>query len=179
VKTTVFVAAWVALGVLAGCSTGAETEDPPPPPAALEPAPPGTEESTDSSLPGEAPEPSSSSCSDDTREAIEDTVVGQVSAFSDGDFETAYTYASPSFRAGVPLDVFGQIIRTNYPQLLDASNARSGPCDADLTNGLATIVMAFNTQDDPSYTLRYVLERVDEQWLISGAAEETISRDQA
>lgn len=113
-------------------------------------------------------------CSAGTREAIESTVVGQVDAFSQGDFESAYAFASPVFQAGMPLEVFGTLIRINYPQLLEASNARSGPCDADEENGVSTIVMRFDTPSESGYTLRYILEYVDDRWRISGAAEEEI-----
>jgi hypothetical protein len=113
-------------------------------------------------------------CSDGTRQAIEATVVGQVDAFSAGDFESAYQFASPDFQEGMPLEVFGTLIRINYPQLLEASNARSGPCDADEDNGVSTILMRFDTPSEPGYTLRYLLEYVGDQWRISGASREEI-----
>lgn len=114
-------------------------------------------------------------CSEGTREAIEATVVGQVDAFSVGDFEQAYQFASPGFQNGMPLDVFGTLIRLNYPQLLEATNARSGDCDADEDNGVSTIVMRFDTPSDPGYTLRYILEYVGDQWRISGASEQEVA----
>jgi hypothetical protein len=114
-------------------------------------------------------------CTDPTRTAIEATVVGQVEAFSAGDFDTAYDFASPSFQAGMPREVFGTLIRASYPQLLEATNARSGPCDADEDFGVSTIVMRFDTPQETGYTLRYILELVDDQWRISGAAQEEVA----
>lgn len=172
------VVGFIAVGLLSGCAAASESDsEPPEPVASQEPAPP------ERPAPPEGLDPSDESpselglgpCSGETREAIENTVVGQVSAFSAGDFEAAYAFASPSFQEGMPLDVFGPLIRINYPQLLEASNARSGPCDADLTGGFSTIVMRFDTPTDPNYTLRYVLERVGEQWRIAGAQQETVA----
>jgi hypothetical protein len=81
--------------------------------------------------------------------------------------------ASPSFHAGVSLEMFVRLIQQNYPQLLTANNARSGSCEADVDFGLATILVRFDTPSDPSYTLRYVVELVEGQWRISGANQET------
>lgn len=114
-------------------------------------------------------------CEDGTRAAIEATVVGQVEAFSVGDFEAAYAFASPSFQASMPLPFFEQLIATSYPQLLDARSARSGSCDADLDAGVSTIQIRIETNQDTSSTLRYVLEYVDESWRIIGASEEQVA----
>lgn len=111
-------------------------------------------------------------CEDETRGAIEATVVGQVEAFSVGDFEAAYAFASPSFQAGMPLPVFEQLIAVNYPQLLDARSARSGSCNADLDAGVSTIQIRIETNQDTTSTLRYVLEYIEESWRIIGASEE-------
>jgi hypothetical protein len=175
-KMGALVAACFLAGILAGCtppdSPGVE---PPQPAVSQEPTVPDVAPTPDEPETPPPPERSLGPCSSETRQAIEDTVVGQVTAFSDGDFEAAYAFASPSFQRGIPLEVFGQIIRTNYPQLLAASNARSGPCDADLAGGVSTIVMRFDTPTDANYTLRYVLELVEEQWRIAGANQETVA----
>jgi hypothetical protein len=174
--TTIIIAAVLLVGAVGSCTPLEDSDAELPPPTALEePALPDTTDVPDRSDTAPAPENSLSPCSGETRQAIEDTVVGQVSAFSDGDFEEAYSYASPSFQAGVPLEVFRQIISVNYPQLLDATNARSGPCEADVAGGVSTIVMRFDTALDPTYTLRYVLELVEDQWRIAGASQEPVA----
>ena len=113
-------------------------------------------------------------CDDAVRNAIDATIAAQTQAFLDENFDAAYALASPSFQAGIPLDTFVRLIRVNYPQLLTAANARSGSCEADVDNGIATIVVQFDTPSDPSYTLRYVVELVQGQWRISGANQETV-----
>ena len=119
------------------------------------------------------PELSLSPCDDGVKDAIDATIGAQTQAFLDGDFDAAYALASPSFQAGIPVSVFTRIIRLSYPQLLTAENARSGSCEADLSLGLATILVRFDTSSDPNYTLRYVMELVEGQWRISGANQET------
>lgn len=121
------------------------------------------------------PELDLSPCDDGVKNAIDATIGAQTQAFRDGDFDAAYALASPSFQAGVPIEMFSRIIRLNYPQLLTADNARSGSCEADVSNGLATILVRFDTASDPSYTLRYVVELVEGQWRISGANQEIVA----
>lgn len=119
-------------------------------------------------------EVSATPCDAVTRAAIETAVIGQVNAFSLGDFDAAYAFASPGFQEGMSREVFGQLIRANYAQLLQATNPRSSSCDADEQNGFSTIVMRFDTPTTSGYTLRYVLEYVDNQWRIAGASEEAV-----
>jgi hypothetical protein len=116
-----------------------------------------------------------SPCDDAVKESIDATIAAQTRAFRDGDFDAAYALASPSFQAGMPIDVFARLIQLNYSQLLTADNARSGSCEADVANKLATIVVRFETASDPAYTLRYVVELVGGQWRISGANPEVVA----
>jgi hypothetical protein len=131
----------------------------------------GSGEEPDSGM----PELTLSPCDEVVKGAIDATIGAQTQAFRDGDFDAAYALASPSFQAGVPLDVFSSLIRLNYPQLLTADNARSGSCEADVPNGLATILVRFVTSSDPAYTLRYVMELVEGQWRVSGANQELVA----
>ena len=121
------------------------------------------------------PQLSLSPCDDGVKDAIDATIGAQTQAFRDGDFDAAYALASPSFQAGVSVEGFSRIIRLNYPQLLTADNARSGFCEADVPNGLATILVRFDTSSDPNYTLRYVVELVEGQWRISAANQEIVA----
>jgi hypothetical protein len=114
------------------------------------------------------------SCGAAVRADIESAIIGQVEAFVAGDFDTAYSYASPDFQRGVPLEAFRQIIRMDYPGLLEATNPTSGVCDVDEERGFAMMVMSFTTPTTSRYTLRYVLEYVDDRWRIAGASEESV-----
>jgi hypothetical protein len=111
-------------------------------------------------------------CEEDIKQDIDRTIGAQTQAFRDGNFDAAYALASPSFQAGIPVEAFARLIRLNYPQLLTADNARSGSCEVDATDSIATIVVRFDTASDPEYTLRYVVEWVGDQWRISGANQE-------
>jgi len=136
---------------------------------------PSPESEVEESPGSQMPELVLSPCDDGVKDAIDATIGQQTQAFRDGDFDAAYALASPSFQAGMPLDVFSRLIRLNYPQLLTANNARSGSCEADVPNGLATILVRFETSSDPNYTLRYVVELVEGQWRIAGANQEAVA----
>jgi hypothetical protein len=137
-------------------------------------------ESPDESSPPVAPDESDAppqevvlrACEDTIKQDIDRTIGAQTQAFRDGDFDAAYALASPSFQAGIPVEAFARLIRLNYPQLLTADNARSGSCEVDSTDSIATILVRFETTSDPAYTLRYVVEWVGDQWRISGANQE-------
>jgi hypothetical protein len=168
----------VALGLmLSGCQVGAGDSS-----ESLNTA----EESVDvaPATPDELPAPSDTpdappptvvlrACEENIKQDIDRTIGAQTQAFRDGDFGAAYALASPSFQAGIPFDAFARLIRLNYPQLLTADNARSGSCEVDSTDSIATILVRFDTASDPAYTLRYIVEWVGDQWRISGANQET------
>jgi hypothetical protein len=167
VKATGLALGLAVLLVLTGCQTaglpqeaGQDTSDTP------------SDNQTDNTE-SEGSGPGLGSCGNSTRADIESAVVGQVEAFVAGDFDTAYSYATPDFQRAVPLDVFRQIIRSDYPGLMQATNPTSGVCDVDEERGLAMTVMTFTTPTTTRYTLRYVLEYVDDRWRIAGASEES------
>ena len=171
-------ASLVIVFALTGCqpvstpeNTTAEPED------SLAEAMPGEEDVPEpSDTPPEAnPEMSLQPCGDQDKGAIDQAIASQVQALANRDYDAAYSFASPSFQAGVSLEMFTDIIRVSYTPLLSATNARSGSCEANATNSLATILVRFDTATDPTYTLRYVMELVEGQWRISGANQEAVS----
>jgi hypothetical protein len=177
---TRLIAALLAAGLmLSGCQSGDAAET-----AAIEPEGSAVEQQENTP----APEPDSADevtpeapaivlgpCDEINKAAIDATIGAQTQAFRDGDFDAAYALASPSFQAGIPIDLFSSLIRSSYSQLLTADNARSGSCEADVVNGVATILVRFETSSDPAYTLRYVMELVEGQWRISGANQESVA----
>jgi hypothetical protein len=116
-----------------------------------------------------------SSCAPGTQDALDATIDGQIRAFGRGDFDAAYAYASPGFQVGMPVEVFGPLIQASFPELLEVTGFRSLQCEVDEDNGISTIVVRFDTPGNPDYTLRYILERVDGNWLIAGANPETVT----
>ena len=137
------------------------------PDEALTPPPSDPPSDTD---PGAPTQP----CADVDKSAIDQAIVSQVEALSSRDYDAAYALASPSFQAGVSLEMFTDIIRVSYTPLLSATNARSGSCEVNASTSLATILVRFDTATDPAYTLRYVMELVEGQWRISGANQEAV-----
>lgn len=55
-------------------------------------------------------------------------VMAQLSEFTQGRFKRAYSYASDAFRSAIGLDEFREIIREDYPFLLDDARASFNGC---------------------------------------------------
>jgi len=119
--------------------------------------------------------PGVTTCDDAVTEAIVAAIAGQSESLRGGDFEAAYAFASPSFQAAVPLDVFTRLIRQDYSPLLTADNPRAGLCEGDTDTGFATIQIRFATPSGPAYALRYTVELVEGRWRIAGAVEEAVT----
>jgi len=168
VKATGLALGLAVLLVLAGCQVGTLPDD------EIQNTSDGPSDTQTDTSESEGGEPGLGSCGESARDDIESAVIGQVEAFVAGDFDTAYSYATPEFQRAVPLEAFRQIIRSDYPGLLQATNPTSGVCDVDEERGLAMTVMTFTTPTTSRYTLRYVLEYVDDRWRIAGASEESV-----
>jgi len=164
--------------MLTGCSLGEENDSrdsiPDQPETSTVPESPRVDPEP-GDTPGEERPPGISACDDDTKANIDTTIEAQTKAFRDGDFDAAYALASPRFQAGVTVDVFSTLIRLNYPELLTADTSQSRSCEVDSENGVATIVVRFETASDPAYTLRYVVELVEGQWRVSAATREIVA----
>lgn len=129
--------------------------------------------------PSDPPESSGSSgeqgaslteCEAAERGAIESTISAQTSAFADGDFERAYSYASPSFQTAVTLDAFTQLIATSYGPLINEAELRFGDCLSDYEFGVGTIDARFDQDGVDVFAIRYVMRATVEGWRIDGAS---------
>lgn len=109
-------------------------------------------------------------CEAAERGAIESTISAQTSAFADGDFERAYSYASPSFQTAVTLDAFTQLIATSYGPLINQAELRFGDCLSDSQFGVGTIDARFDQDGVDVFAIRYVLQRTTEGWRVDGAS---------
>lgn len=165
--------------LLTGCQHTTDSVIDPPEPASIDDSPSGTLDESPAPEPADAQEDAPESlelrsCDDTVKAAIDQTIGAQTQAFREGDFDAAYALASPSFQKAMPIDVFSTLIRMSYPQLLTADNARSGSCEVNSSDSVATILVRFDTATDPTYTLRYIVEFVEGNWRIAGANQENI-----
>jgi hypothetical protein len=158
--------------LVAGCSTqlAPVAEDSP---TANQPSAPSSPE------PGDAPEgedtenppgPTLADCEAREQGAMESTITAQTSAFANGDFERAYSYASPSFQSAVTLDAFTQLIASSYGPLINQAELRFGDCLSDSEFGVGTIDARFDQGGVDVFAIRYVMQHTDEGWRVDGAS---------
>ncbi|GEM_PF-319933 len=108
-------------------------------------------------------------CGQQDQDQMESTIDSQTASFAEGDFEDAYSYASPSFRANVSLNAFIQIINGSYGPLISSSNLQYSNCVADADFGLGFIDVRFTQSGTEVYALKYTLVASDEGWRVDGA----------
>ena len=113
-------------------------------------------------------------CTPDQRSGMERTVRAQTEAFSDGDFEEAYAYASSSFQSSVPLMAFEQIILGSYGPLVISADLRFGECLVASEGASGTIDARFSNNGTDVVGLRYVMVEETAGWRVDGASNLTI-----
>jgi len=94
-------------------------------------------------------------------------ITGQLNAFGSDDPKAAYNFASEQFRQGVSLDEFASIISGQYSALLSLKSFEIGRCFA-LEEGYVFQVDLIDNQNK-SFTMQYVLSKIDEQWGVDAA----------
>jgi hypothetical protein len=95
----------------------------------------------------------------EVRKAIVATIDAQLSAFRKHDIKKAYSYAATALQAQKPLQIFAQIVQTNYPELWINTRADYGIVRDDGT--AATVVVHVYAKDaDASYDYTLVKEAV-------------------
>lgn len=115
-----------------------------------------------------APEPIV--CSAEVLGGIESTIASQTQAFSSEDFELAYTFASPGFRANVPLRSFVGIIASSYGPLISSSTLAFRDCYTNSDKSLGVIDVSFVQGGEDVYGLRYLMVETPEGWRVEGAS---------
>jgi hypothetical protein len=168
------VGAVLLVALLSGCATTQEplatqTTVEPEPTDSISPSP--TESQPAESQPDQgqsAPEPIV--CSAEVLGGIESTIASQTQAFSSEDFELAYTYASPSFRANVPLRSFVGIIAGSYGPLISSSTLSFRDCYMNPDEYLGVIEVSFVQGGEDVYGLRYLMVQTPEGWKVEGAS---------
>ena len=107
------------------------------------------------------------SCSQSDIDAGSAWIKGQLAAFAQQDFKTAYSFASESFQSARSLDQFTQIITTRYGFLLNATSSSIDECtpvDKDFIFDV-TVTSASGAQ----LPMRYALSKNADVWGIEAA----------
>jgi hypothetical protein len=109
-------------------------------------------------------------CEQVTEKSIRDSINDQTAAFGSGDFERAYSIASPSFQARVSLDNFIDIISGSYGPLIESSRLSYSDCFVNSFGTMAVIDVRFIESGNSVYQLQYLMVRVDDDWRVDGAS---------
>lgn len=97
----------------------------------------------------------------------QDVVTRQLEAFLSGDFEQAYSYASPDIRKIFPtLDRFMAMVQTGYLPVLRPGNYAFGRVER-LADGRLVWEVMINGPDGSDYTAAYFMEmQPDGSWKV-------------
>ena len=115
------------------------------------------------------PEITTIDCSQVIQSGIETTINAQTSSFAVGDYELAYSYASPSFQASVPLSRFIDIIQGSYGPLINSTALGFENCLYYPEPEIAAIDVRFTEAGVTVYALRYAMVETDLGWRVDGA----------
>ena len=98
-----------------------------------------------------------------------EVIDAQIDAFRDGDFATAFGFASTELRAifGTP-EVFGQMVRQGYPMVLDPAEIRY--LDQGERGGAVVQRVLILDRNGRSYLLEYLMRGAGEGMRIAGVS---------
>jgi hypothetical protein len=114
-----------------------------------------------------APAPTAERCDADRREQVVTTVDLQLDAIARGEWERAWGYASPDFRAGIDVERFREIITSGFPVVADNRARDIGRCRTTVDE--ATLEVTVEDGDGTRRALLYLLRRTPDGWSIGGA----------
>ena len=130
--------------LLSGCSSSKTTET-------------ATQESA-------TPQPS---CSESEIDGGSAWIKGQLAAFSSQDFESAYGFATESFRSGRSLEQFISIISSGYGFLLNSRTYSVGNCIKEGDNFLFDVRVT--AESGTEFPMMYALAKSEDTWGINAA----------
>jgi hypothetical protein len=130
--------------LLSGCSSSKTTET-------------ATQESA-------TPQPS---CSESEIDGGSAWIKGQLAAFSSQDFESAYGFATESFRSGRSLEQFISIISSGYGFLLNSRTYSVGECIKEGDNFLFDVRVT--AESGTEFPMMYALAKSENTWGINAA----------
>ncbi len=111
-----------------------------------------------------APQPS---CSQTEIDGGSAWIKGQLAAFSKQDFESAYGFATESFRSNRSLEEFISIISSGYGFLLNSRTYSVGNCIKEGDNFLFDVQVT--AESGTQYPMMYALTKTEQTWAINAA----------
>lgn len=135
-------------------------------PEAIETSPSASPKPTNSPEPEVVPEP----CSEPVSNGMQQTINSQTKAFSEEEFELAYSFASPNFQNNVNLRSFVAIIAGSYGPLISSSSLSFGDCLMAPDESFAIIDVSFLQSGENVYALRYLMVETADGWRVEGAS---------
>lgn len=112
-----------------------------------------------------------SECLAGERGETQTIVQAQTGALGAGDFELAYSYATPNFQAAVTLEQFAGLIASGYQPLTGDSTLEFGICLVDQPVSRVALDVVVRTPQGEALGLRYVLLDTEAGWRIDGASD--------
>jgi hypothetical protein len=94
------------------------------------------------------------SCNSEESRLVQEHVSGQITALSQEDWESAYSYAAPGFQETVGLDQFIFVITSQYQMLINNQGVEYGACDIANKEITQEVIV---TSENESYKLAYSL----------------------
>ena len=122
--------------------------------------------------PGPPPTPTLEPCNAGQKESIEQSITAQAESLAAGDWEGAYSYASPSFRSAVTIDQFEQVILGQYDMLLSFESAQFGRCEVLASRAAIMNVEVLSGLYQPVIMV-YEMVASDGAWFVNGVAVPT------
>jgi len=107
------------------------------------------------------------SCSQSEIDGGSAWIKGQLAAFSKQDFESAYGFATESFRSGRSLEQFISIISSGYGFLLNSRTYSVGNCIKEGNDFLFDVRVT--SESGTEYPMMYALAKSEETWGINAA----------
>ena len=111
-----------------------------------------------------APQPS---CSQTEIDGGSAWIKGQLAAFSKQDFQSAYGFATESFRSNRSLEEFISIISSGYGFLLNSRTYSVGDCIKEGDNFLFDVQVT--AESGTQYPMMYALAKTEDTWGINAA----------
>jgi hypothetical protein len=107
------------------------------------------------------------SCSESEIDGGSAWIKGQLAAFSSQDFESAYGFATESFRSGRSLEQFISIISSGYGFLLNSRTYSVGNCIKEGDNFLFDVRVT--AESGTEFPMMYALAKTEDTWGINAA----------
>jgi len=107
------------------------------------------------------------SCSQSEIDGGSAWIKGQLAAFSKQDFESAFGFATESFRSNRSLEEFISIISSGYGFLLNSRTYSVGDCIKEGNDFLFNVRVT--AESGTEYPMMYALAKTDDTWGINAA----------